>query len=85
MLEPAKGDIKPLLYKIDIYKGQEKDEWDIQKVIGYKDIDGYKQYKVKWTGYNKITQELEENLKNAIKKIKEYYKRTSQAKKGRMD
>ena len=29
MLEPAKGDIKPLLYKIDIYRGQKKDKWDI--------------------------------------------------------
>ena len=42
MLEPAKGDVKPLLYKINIYKGQEEDEWDIQKVISYKDIIGIK-------------------------------------------
>ena len=40
ILKPAKGDIKPLLYKMDMYKGQKEDEWDIQKVIGYKDIDG---------------------------------------------
>ena len=42
-------------------------------------------YKVKWTGYNNTTQELKENLKNVIKKVKEYYKRVSQARKGRMD
>ncbi len=29
MLKPTKGNIKPLLYKIYIYKSQEKDEWDI--------------------------------------------------------
>src|SRR6266568_944696 len=29
ILELAKGNIKPLLYKIDIYKGQEEDKWDI--------------------------------------------------------
>ena len=42
MLELAKGDIEPLLYKIDIYKGQEEDKWDVQKVIGYKDINRHK-------------------------------------------
>src|SRR6266581_3872723 len=35
MLEPAKGNIKPLLYEMDMYRGQEKDKWDIQKVIGH--------------------------------------------------
>ena len=29
MLELAKGDVEPPLYKIDIYKGQEKDKQDI--------------------------------------------------------
>jgi len=29
MLEPAKGDVEPLLYEMDIYKGQEEDEWDV--------------------------------------------------------
>jgi len=47
ILKPAKGDVKPLLYKMDIYKSQEKDEWDIQKVIGHKDINRHKWYKVK--------------------------------------
>ncbi len=83
MLKPAKGNVKPPLYKIDIYKGQKKNKWDIQKVIGHKDINRYKWYKVKQTGYNKITQKLKENLKNVMRKVKEYYKKTNQAKKGR--
>jgi len=29
MLKPAKGNIEPLLYKMDIYRGQEEDEWDV--------------------------------------------------------
>ena len=29
MLKPAKGDVKPLLYEMDIYKGQEEDKWDV--------------------------------------------------------
>ena len=45
--------------------------------MSYKDINGHKWYKVKWTGYDKITWEPEENLKNVIKKVKEYYKRIS--------
>ena len=32
-------------------------------------------YKVKQTGYKETTQELEENLKNTKKKVKEYYKK----------
>ena len=62
---------------MDIYKGQEEDKQDIQKVINHKDINKYKWYKTTW--------EPEENLKNAMKKIKKYYKRVGQAKKGRID
>ncbi len=29
MLELAQGNVKPLVYKQDIYKGQEEDKWDI--------------------------------------------------------
>ncbi len=42
MLKLAKGDIEPPLYEIDIYRDQEKDKWDIQKVIGHKDINRHK-------------------------------------------
>ena len=37
-------------------------------------------YKVKWIGYKETTQELVENLKNADKKVKEYYKRVGRVK-----
>ena len=40
MLEPAKGDVKPLLYKMDIYRGQEEDKQDIQRITNYKEING---------------------------------------------
>ena len=29
ILKPIQGNIKPLVYKIDIYRGQEEDKWDI--------------------------------------------------------
>jgi len=29
MLEPAHGDIEPPVYKMEIYRGQEEDKWDI--------------------------------------------------------
>ena len=29
MLEPATGEIEPLVYKMEIYRGQEEDKWDI--------------------------------------------------------
>ena len=39
ILELAHRDVKPLLYKIKIYKGQEEDKWDIQKIISHKEVD----------------------------------------------
>ena len=39
MLEPAQRNIKLLVYKIDMYRGQEEDKWDIQKITNYKIID----------------------------------------------
>ncbi len=85
MLEPAQGNIKPLIYKIDIYRGQEENKWDIQKVINYKTIDRQIQYKVKWSGYKETTWELKDNLKNIIKKVKEYHKKLDQVKERRKD
>jgi len=55
ILKLAKGNIKPLLYKINTYRGQEEDKWDVQKIINYKDINKQKWYKIKWIGYNKTT------------------------------
>ena len=42
ILELAKGDVEPLLYEMDMYRGQEEDEWDVQRVIGHEDINGHK-------------------------------------------
>ena len=47
MLEPAYRNIKPPVYKADIYKGQEEDKQQVLKIISYKDIDNKTQYKVK--------------------------------------
>ena len=39
MLEPAYGNVKPLVYKADTYRGQEEDEWEVLKIVGYEDIN----------------------------------------------
>jgi len=39
MLELAYRNIKPLIYKVDIYRGQEEDKWQVLKIVSYKDID----------------------------------------------
>ena len=57
MLKPVYKDIKLLVYKADIYRGQEKDKQQVLKIINYKDINKEIQYKVKWVEYNKTTQE----------------------------
>ena len=56
MLEPVYRNIKLLVYKVDIYKGQEEDKQEILKIINYKDIDEEIWYKVKWVGYKETTQ-----------------------------
>ena len=68
---------------MDMYRGQEEDKWDVQKIISYKEVNKKVQYKVKQTGYKETTQELEENLKNAEKKVKKYYKKVGQVKERR--
>ena len=68
----------PLVYKVDTYKGQKEDKQEVLKIVNYKDVDNKTQYKVKQIGYNKTTQELLENLKNAISKVQEYWKRLGQ-------
>jgi len=39
MLELAYRNIKPPVYKADIYKGQEEDKWQVLKIVNYKDIN----------------------------------------------
>ena len=57
MLELVYRDIKLLVYKADIYRGQEEDKQEVLKIISYKDVNNKIQYKVKYIGYNKTTQE----------------------------
>jgi len=39
MLEPVYGNVKPLVYKADTYRGQKEDKWQVLKIISYKDVD----------------------------------------------
>ena len=78
MLELVYRDAKLLVYKEDIYRGQEEDKQQVLKIISYKDINNKILYKVQQIGYNKTTQELLKNLKNAIRKVQEYQKRLGQ-------
>ena len=55
MLELVYRDIKLLVYKEDIYRGQEEDKQEVLKIISYKDINNKIQYKVQQIGYNKTT------------------------------
>jgi len=55
MLELAYRDIKPLVYKADIYRGQEEDKWQVSKITSYKNVDDETWYKVKWIGYSETT------------------------------
>ena len=56
ILELVYRDIKLLVYKVDIYRGQKEDKQQVLKIISYKDINKETQYKVKWVEYNKTTQ-----------------------------
>ena len=78
ILELAYRDAELLVYKEDTYRGQEEDKQQVLKIVSYKDIDNKIQYKVQWIGYDKTTQELLENLKNAIRKVQEYQKKLGQ-------
>ena len=55
ILKPAHRDIEPLVYKMETYKGQKEDKWDVQKIINYKEIDKQLWYKIKWASYTKTT------------------------------
>ena len=78
ILELAYRDVELLVYKVDIYREQEEDKQQVLKIISYKDINNKIQYKVQQIGYKETTQELLENLKNAIRKVQEYQKRLGQ-------
>ena len=46
MLELAYRDVKLLVYKEDMYRGQEEDKQQVLKIISYKDIKDKIYYKV---------------------------------------
>ena len=58
ILELVYRNNKPLVYKVDIYKGQKEDKQEVLKIVSYKDINKEIQYKVKQVEYNKTTQKL---------------------------
>ena len=60
-----------------MYRGQEEDKQQILKIISYEDVNNKIQYKVKWIGYTKTTQEPLSNLENALGKVQEYQKKVS--------
>jgi len=39
MLEPVYSNVKPLVYKEDMYRGQKEDKWQVLKIVSYKDVD----------------------------------------------
>jgi len=46
MLELIYKDLELLVYKADIYKKQEEDEWLIKKIINYKEVNNKMWFKV---------------------------------------
>ena len=46
MLELVYGDMEPLIYEQDMYRGREEDEWLVKAIINYKDIDDTTWYEV---------------------------------------
>ena len=47
MLKPAHGSVEPLLYKIETYRSQEENKWNIQKIINHEEINNQLWYKIK--------------------------------------
>ena len=39
ILKPAYGNVELLLYKMEMYRSQKEDKWDIQKIVNYKKVD----------------------------------------------
>jgi len=39
MLKLVYKDLKLLVYKVNTYKGQEKNKWLVKKIISYKEVD----------------------------------------------
>jgi len=46
MLKLAHRDLAPLVYKKDIYRGQEGDKWPLKRIISYKEVNNKIWYKI---------------------------------------
>ena len=42
MLELVYREHKPLIYKADIYRGKEENEWEVQKITDYYKVNNVK-------------------------------------------
>jgi len=47
MLELVYRNVKPPVYEVDTYRGQEEDKWQVLKIVSYKDVNNKIWYKVK--------------------------------------
>ena len=72
MLELVYRDLQLLIYKEDIYKGQEENKQLFKKIISYKKVNNKMWYKVLQEGYKETIWEPKENLENAKDKVKVY-------------
>ena len=72
ILKPVYKDLKPLVYKINTYKGQKKNKQLVKRIINYKNINNKIWFKVLQESYKEIIWELKENLKNIKDKVKVY-------------
>ena len=39
ILKPVYKNIELLIYKVDMYRGQEEDKWQVLRIISYKNIN----------------------------------------------
>ena len=67
------------------WKVAKQTEWDtgqflIDKIVGERNVDGKREYKVKWVGYTEVTWEPEDNVQADQDSIKAYQELKSQKK-----
>ena len=55
ILKPAYRNLKPLIYKVDTYKGQEENKQLVKKIFNYEEINNKIWFKVLQKGYDETT------------------------------
>ena len=78
MIKPVYRNLALLVYKEDIYRGQEEDKQLFKRIISYKEVNNKMWYKILQEGYKETIQELEENLENTKNEIKAYQRKLGQ-------